>query len=655
MLGFFKKKDNQKDEKQKKENLKKIPITKIKEIEVDNYEEFLDYSKEYEVEKKVIKITNIKTTIDEISKQYVLTNQNKLDKKLLDKLICTKNVKITQKVKIQIMPKQIRNHFDFKIEINALGSKVKIIYKKQELRVRSKFKEEFLDEINMLKFKQGIIINLFNEEFLENIEHIIDKIKKLNIGEEFNFEVSNQPLLKEYTPSKYIELYKKTGVDSIKKNEKIIEYYYPNESKNSINVKGEYIEFEHKVESNQVDFKYNDTIQKEFFNIFINEDGEKKEMLISSQNNNLEVKKHKIIYIALKDGYVDIKNGELQIKNEMTIDKIDIKSGNVNMLTDKNVSLTLTEEEIHKDTVGMGMQVVSEIIDIKGSIAAKSKLKGNDITIGMQTHLSSYIQAKKIATIKFSKGRVESPIVNIESLESGIIIADEVNVKNFHGGKIYAKIINIENVHGNINCYASEKINIKNIIGGENIFVFQFGLAFSERKFYHTQNNKILDLQKDIKNKNFDFKHLYNFIQNNKDSYQKIKKMKNNIHLKSHLDVFEKNFQKYQILKKEIEILNMKVETSKVLIKTKEESIKTSKLQIEGEWVGFNKVSYIFDLEGVEFNKVPRENSKDTINLIIKNQEGNFLREKYQIEYIEINIEDEEEDENIINVNNDIN
>lgn len=177
-----------------------------------------------------------------------------------------------------------------------------------------------------------------------------------------------------------------------------------------------------------------------------------------------------IRYHALISGFVKRTKGIFVVSQSLLVGSVDAKTtGSVEAGIDKEITLTVRQENAGEDAVGVGMRIDIQTVDINGTVGENTKIKACDLNIGAQTHAKSTIDVTGIANIKLHRGNLKAKEANIDVLEGGLIEGDIVRVNKMLGGEIIAREVHIETLYAHSKITALESIEIKNIEGEGNV------------------------------------------------------------------------------------------------------------------------------------------------------------------------------------------
>jgi thiol-disulfide isomerase/thioredoxin len=334
-----------------------------------------------------------------------------------------------------------------------------------------------------------------------------------------------------------------------------------------------------------------------------------------------------ILFLALKNGYLYKEKDEYVIKDSISINQIDIKTGDVKGARDSDVKIEVTESDALKESIGDNSVVETSVLSVKGNVGNSAFIKCKDLKVYGQTHKKSKIFSDK-AEINIHKGFVEGKEIKIDRLEGGIVKGNRVFIFQAIGGKIYAKEINIDLLGSHIQCYALEKIIINTIIGEENKLIISpqkvlGNIDVDSLKKKLNELKRILDinvkqykknLQELSENKEYVKKLKVTYLENKskglKTPYSLIKKIKE-------FEVF-----KNKTYKLKIKIENIKKEINEIenTIKKIQNITLFAKIISFSPWKAFNRIGFdlieppiklVYDTkgnEGVYGFKLKKEN-----------------------------------------------
>jgi uncharacterized protein (DUF342 family) len=362
----------------------------------------------------------------------------------------------------------------------------------------------FYEEMNKKKLKNSLLIKLFDDDLKKDIK----KLSKLLLSEDKLREDFPVRLCKGINPKEtingqviyYIKQSKgfdKELITPVKENQVIIEIIKPQKGKNGRDCRGKIIKAKEPANFEIPDIKFDPkTIYKEETD-------------------------EKILYKTKKEGYIQKEDDYYTVKDELEIKQINLKTGNVKNADDTQIKLDVKEKDVLKEAIADNMTVEAKTLIVRGNIGNKTKIKSQNLTIEGQTHKNSVIKALE-AQINKHKGKLSAKKAEINSLEGGLVKANYVHVKAAIGGTIIGHRVVVDNLKSHIKIYALESIEIKNLLGEENLF------SISPAKVLDSQN--IEELRKKVeeirRNKNIvkrELDKINDIIKKNKSAYQELK------------------------------------------------------------------------------------------------------------------------------------
>jgi hypothetical protein len=554
--------------------------TKQKDIELDN--------KESKFTTQIVKTDNVSKSLSEIAKKYnlalssidfnilnvetyirlhkdddfVLMDDETENLIIKEKLLLNEDFEIKQSYEIRVQKFIFLDDFELigKFQANkSLTRATFVVSPNSLLNYSRKLESQILDELYKKKLKSQMIIQFkpFEEKLLDDIKNLITKIRVVGMIED-DFSVTLCEAITPIEPVKMeiIEHYKvlakedefvKELIYPIKKDDVIIEIIKPQEGKNGRNCRGEYIKVSELKESKVPEFKI---------------------------NGNEAIKKEdteSIKYISNKNGYVYLKGNVIFVKDELEVNQISLKTGNVKGAEDSDVKLEVNESDVMKEAIRDGMVVETTELLVKGNIGNNTRIKAKKLVIEGQTHRNSKIVAIDV-DINIHRGLLKGKEVLIHRLEGGRVEAEKVHILQAIGGEVIAKEIKIDLLGSHITLISSDLIEIQTLKGSENKFIIDESQVEHKTEYIQKQEKTIKELE--IKFRQYKEKYDINkqIILRNKFSInelkEKINKYKqNNLPIKP---VWLQKLKKYNDFVKQTK----KIEDSLKEIKEKIESIK---------------------------------------------------------------------------------
>lgn len=492
-------------------------------------------------------------------------------------------------------------------------------------------KDEILNLIYKKLIKAGILVGIRNEQMIKELDKLISILRiKGNIDKEFSFVVTtgiepifpiNDSMIYNYknksnesSPNGEKVDYASRGfIQSVSKDEVILEYLKPQIGKHGRNVRGELIKVLEPKNNSKVEIKITD---------------------------NIEVKEDEksIKYIAKKNGYISNSGNSYDIKDELDINEVSFKTtGSIEAGLNTDVKIHVKEKDVLKDAVGAGMNIETSEIKVEGNIAKGANIHAIDVVIGGTTHAKSTIEATK-ATIGVHIGRLICEEARIGRLEGGYIKAQKVYLDSVIGGEIIADEIYIKKLFSNSNITASKIVEIEELKGTNNKITIDASLATSNKKKIEEYGKKIILLEKEISNMPKELEKKKSIIDSNKDSVNsiknKIKELRTNnitppIVLVNKLKDFQSLVYKYNL---ELQIYESKQNSLQDLhneLKNIQSSIFNAKIINKDRWKELNEIKFKLIEPVKEITYSTREN--ELARLITLKYVSMGLEESYEI------------------------
>jgi hypothetical protein len=459
---------------------------------------------------QIVKTDNISQSLTDISERYNL-NLSNLDfdilnvetyvkvhkdtdfveiddetEKLIEEkeLLLKEDFEIKQSYEIKVKKFQFLDDFELlgKLEANkSLTHAHFIVSTASLLNYSNRLENMILDELYKKKLKSKMIIKFspFEKELYDDVKNLITKIRVIGTIED-DFSIT---LCKAITPippvrMEVIEHYKnlakkdefvKELIYPIKKDDLIIEIIKPKKGKNGRNCRGEYIKVPKLRESEIPKFNHKDDVLK--------------------IEDDISIK-----YIANKNGYVYIQDGSIFIKDELEVQQISLKTGNVKGAEDSDVKLEVSESDAMKEAIRDGMIVETTELFVKGNVGNNAKIKAKNLVIEGQTHRNSKIAAIK-SEINIHRGLLKGKEILIHRLEGGKIEAETVHIMQAISGQVTAREIKIDILGSHVTLIASDLIEIQTLKGSENRFIIDESNVAHKEKYIKKQEVAIKELE----------------------------------------------------------------------------------------------------------------------------------------------------------------
>jgi hypothetical protein len=544
--------------------------------------------------------------------------------------ILNKNFQIKQMYEIEVFSKADDDPYrDFNLAIGANATKCKIylsIKEGSKVSYNPRFEEELLTLINKSKVRANILINIFDEMLPAVVSKIAAHVR---VEENAVYEKSETYLIAEsYEPkpttddalifhydqkdsvseTEKIDYANRGFIQSVHKDELLIEYIKIQEGKAGRNCRGEYMEPKEPVESNTPTFTTDDTIK-----------------IIDSDK--------KIEYRAVENGYIALEGTVYTIKSEVDVGEISFKTtGSISAGVDSDVSISVKETDAIKDAIGTGMNVEVSEIDIEGNVGSNARVTALKANIGGQTHKTATIRAANLS-VNMHKGKAYGKNIHITRLEHGEIDGDIVDISQAIGGHIRAKEISIEICGSYVHATASRLIEIKKLQGSENVFTIDPLLKKSAQKGLDENQEHIDELSGAVKNIKREIEKYTSLVKENQSSFNDVKKRlmhykKNGVKMPSSFVKQYKQFQKAKDhlhnIKKEYKIKSDQLNLLTTKTASFQDNIFDARIINRDRWVGHNEIIFKLVDPPIEVSMKPPEGSPDKIFAIVEQEDGTY-------------------------------
>ncbi len=333
------------------------------------------------------------------------------------------------------------------------------------------------------KLKMGILIGIYDDGMRRDIASFCEYVrKKGKLDREFKIELFHGP---DFVPSRddSIEFVfqkssskdPKSGVFATKAGSDLIVYQKARMGILSRDAKGRLLKPSEPKTTKQIDFKVGDGVE-----------------IIDNENET--------IFRAKKTGFVIFENGEIDVKEEISLQDVNLKTGSIDAGMDSDSKLDIMDDNPDSEAIGDNMSVRAAVVNVRGSVGANATIIAKEVSIGGQTHKTSKITATK-AHIKNHKGYVEADEVEIDTLEGGEVVAKKATIGTAIGAKIKADICHIKILGSNNIINATKLIEIETPQGGENRLSIEAAANASDMKALNELQEKISHLEKSISEK----------------------------------------------------------------------------------------------------------------------------------------------------------
>jgi hypothetical protein len=414
---------------------------------------------------------------------------------------------------IKPFDKEDKNKLFFSLAADKEYMNVNISLKQNSVIVKDQnTKKYLLNEINKKLARSKILILLFDKDLSYALDILIQKLpQKVVLKNDIRFSVAKCPY---YVPTvndkinlyfqekqesqEYDNQYDRGMFVSTEPGELLIEYIKPKKGISSINCRGEFIVAQEPTNLNEPKFRITEAIERK-------EDEDK------------------TYFFALKPGRVVFEYDTLDILGKVEVQEINFrKTGSILISEDKDVALSVMEENPILDAIGPNMTVQSNEVHIKGSVGNDAKIIAKICSIDGTTHSTTYINAHE-ATINSLKGILDADTATINKLEGGIIRAETVILNSCSNGNVVARTVKIHDL-GSLNTItASELIEIDTISGTDNKLIFEAAVTKADKEMLERYTNKVEELKQELDPLYAKFREAIRKVEDNKESSLKVK------------------------------------------------------------------------------------------------------------------------------------
>ena len=305
-------------------------------------------------------------------------------------------------------------------------------------------------EINKIKAYNAILIQLFDEPMKKALKSFVKYIYAGKFTKKVKIPLFDgiEPVLSR--EGKVIFWFKEKEhhgmVIEVDKDEILVEYKKPIYGRSGFNAFGENIDDVYVQNSEDIHIE------------------------IDPKSIRIEEDKNSKRYISINRGYVHYDGLNLSVDNRLRLHEV---SRNKNIIDsddeDNNIDIVITQHDTTKDSIGEGVELVSECIHVEGFVGANSRLEAIKLDIKGATHQDAK-QYAKFAKINRHKGVLRCHEAEIGLLEGGVVHGTKVKVESSLGGQIYAQDVEIGHTKNNLKIYASNSITVRLVSGEDNIF-----------------------------------------------------------------------------------------------------------------------------------------------------------------------------------------
>ena len=491
----------------------------------------------------------------------------------------------------------------------------------------SGFEDDFVNLIHKKKIRAGIFVHVFDKMLPDVVSRISAKGR---VAQHLEFEQSETHLIaegleptpttndalilhyeqnQEFNENDKIDYAARGFIQSVKKDELLIEYIKPKIGKPGRNCRGEYISPAEPIVQHEPTFKVDSTIR-----------------VVEDENS--------IQYYANENGYITFENETYVIKKEVDVSEVSFKTtGFIQSGVDSDVDMSVKEKDAIKDAVGTGMVVEVTKIKIEGSVGSNAKVIAKEAVIHGQTHKTALVKADDLE-INVHKGKAYGKNVRITRLEHGEVEGTAVKVAQALGGIIRAKEITIDICASHVKATATKKIEIHKLQGSENIFTIDPLLQKDIREDLDENQKKIEALEIKLQELKKELKKLSHSVKEATPAFIDIKKRlmrykKNGVQMPAS---FVKKYKQFQSMQEKVKSLQAEYEITQdqlnlLTAKTTsyQDNIFDARVINRDKWIGYNEIKFKLVDPPVEVVYKPMEGSREQVFGLFELDEGEFV------------------------------
>jgi len=308
-------------------------------------------------------------------------------------------------------------------------------------------------ELNKIKASNSILVNIFDEEMKKTLKLFVKYIYAGKFVKSIRIPLFNGIEAVVTRESKLIYWFKEKNTQNqiieVEDDELLIEYKKPIFGKNGFDAYGKEVSGGYGKNSDDL------------------------EATIDKQSIKIEENEKSKLYKSSRRGYIHFDGNSLSVDNKIRMSKISRNQTTLASEEENNVEVMISQNDTTKDSIGEGVELISETIHINGHVGAKSTVEAINLKIDGATHHDSK-QFAKYADIHRHKGKLRCHEAKIKLLEGGEVHASKVNIEACLGGSIFAQDVTIGLVKSNLKVYASNSITIRIVSGEDNLFKINY-------------------------------------------------------------------------------------------------------------------------------------------------------------------------------------
>ncbi len=572
------------------------------------------------------------TRVTSDSKESEWTQRSDEELRSLDEKteLLNPDFQIKQEYEVELFAKDQKSPYkDFHLAVGANATKCKVYLNIKEgsrVSYNSRFEQELLVLINKSKIRAGILINIFDEMLGDVVSKIsshvrveedavYNKTETYLISESFEpTPTTNDALIMHYDKNKQVAEneridYSQRGfIQSVVKDELLMEYIKPQEGKPGRNCRGEFMAPKEPLVENYPDFQIDETIKAK------------------ESDTNIE-------YRAVTNGYISIDGKVYAVKSDVDVGEVSFKTtGSILTEMDSEVTINVKESDALKDAVGSGMVIDVSEIEIEGNVGSSAKVNAKKATIGGQTHKTAQVRAQELS-INVHKGAAYGKNIGITRLEHGVVDGDVVKISQAVGGQIRGREVTISVCASHVKATASKFIEIEKLHGSENVFTIDPLLKRDDQEGVDNNPEEIKNLEIEIRSLEKEVLKYTKIIKDGTATFNDVKKRllhykKSGVKMPASFVKQYKKFQSYQKhllnIQKDLEQQNGRLELLTTKTTSLQDNIFDARIINRDRWIGYNELKFKLIEPPIEVSYYPKEGSIEKIFALVEVEDGKF-------------------------------
>lgn len=536
------------------------------------------------------------------------------------KVLADPTLQIKQIYDVEVMPETQPLFPDLVMNISAnksLTAVYAIVKAGSKIQKTDAIGEDLKRYFNERKLRARVLIDLWDKDMIATLSKMAAKIEINGVVE---FPEDEQILVSKSLgaiPTRHDKLvmhfekkqaqedeqgridYKARGfITSVEVDELLITYIKPKQGTPGRNCRGAFIEVP------EADAKHVPTFEVDPETIAVKEDEDK------------------IEYFSKRNGYIDIEGNSYYIKEALEVNEISFKAtGNVSAGLNSDIAIKVSENDVMKDAIGMGVEVEASEIDVEGNTGSNSVVRANAIRIGGQTHQTSALYAPSI-NINLHRGKAYGDDIEIKRLEQGYVEGKKVTIQQAAGGEIHAEDVVIELLQSHAKIYASNSITIRKLQGSENTLIIDQTQVGDNKISKETLESEIDQARIDVNLAAKKYQEDVARLNKHKDTILEIKKrlisyQKAGAKMPASFVKTYKEFQQMQAdMNSDHRELELRKENLELLTQkraTFQSNILEAKIINYGIWRGHNEVLFHLSSPDIELSYIPKEGMSESV------------------------------------------